>query len=52
MFLVTDYLALGCLILALTILQKSVRPQTPGFRRFLRAMWAVTALLLVMMVAL
>lgn len=37
----TDYLALGCLFLALLILQVGVRPKTRQFRRFLQALWVL-----------
>ena len=45
MFLPTDYLALGCLFLALLILQVGVREKTRQFRRFLQGLWAVALLL-------
>lgn len=41
----TDFVALGCLVLALLILQFGVRQQDSRFRLFLRAMWVLTALL-------
>jgi hypothetical protein len=38
---VTDYLALGCLFLALLILQVGVRQKTRQFHRFLQVMWVL-----------
>lgn len=45
MILLTDFVALGCLVLALTILQKGVRPKSRRFHQFLLGMWALTVLL-------